>query len=124
VDERLAASPRRILVLGATSQIGFFVVPLLAQRGISVEALTRRPGSSYAAPHPSVHWHTYAPASLAASLESAGPFDAAVGLVPLPKLLPLLSDLAKVGVRRLLAFGTTSRFSKQDSADRGEQDHR
>jgi nucleoside-diphosphate-sugar epimerase len=108
-------------VLGATSQVGFFLVPLLARRGIEVAALTRKrdhPGSS---PGPDICWHTYSPQALSASLADAGRYDSAVCLAPLPRLLPMLSSLATLGVRRLVAFGTTSRFSKRASADPAEQ---
>jgi nucleoside-diphosphate-sugar epimerase len=116
-----AARLRSVLVLGATSQIGFFLLPLLAQRGIEVAALTRRPDLPRGCPQPGVRWHTYSTQALAASLAEAGRFDAAVCLAPLPGLLPLLDDLAGLGVRRLVAFGTTARFYKSASADPGER---
>ncbi len=71
---------RRILVLGATSQVGFFLIPLLAQRGMEVAALTRKrdhPGSSL---RPEIRWRTYSPQALSASLADAGRYDGAVCL--------------------------------------------
>jgi nucleoside-diphosphate-sugar epimerase len=112
---------RRILVLDATSQIGFFLIPMLAERGIGVGALTRKPDHPGGPSHPHVQWRTYSPTALAVSLADAGRFHAAVCLAPLPALLPLLCDLSKLGVRRLVAFGTTGRFHKGNSADRAEQ---
>jgi nucleoside-diphosphate-sugar epimerase len=114
---------RRMLVLGATSQVGFFLMPILARRGIEVKALTRRPDRAGDSSHPGVGWRTYSPEALAASLVDAGRFDAAICLAPLPELLPMLFDLARLGVRRVVAFGTTSRFSKHASADLAEQHH-
>ncbi len=108
-----------VLVLGATSQVGFFLLPLLAQHGIEVGALTR--GRDLPRPQPSVRWYSYSAQALAASLPDAGRFDAAVCLAPLPYLLPLLADLAALGVRRLVAFGTTACFYKSASSDPGEQ---
>jgi nucleoside-diphosphate-sugar epimerase len=110
-------------VLGATSQVGFFLIPKLVQRGIEVAALTRGTAPTAVSPCPGLAWRTYSPQALAVSLSGASRFDAAVCLAPLPALLPLLCDLARLGVRRLVAFGTTSRFYKSASADSNEQRH-
>lgn len=110
-------------MLGATSQVGFFLIPKLAQRGIEVAALTRGDARAAVGPCPGLGWHTYSPQALAASLSGASRFDAAVCLAPLPALLPVLRDLTRLGIRRLVAFGTTSRFYKSASADGNEQRH-
>ena len=113
---------RSVLILGATSQIGFFLVPMLAQRGIAVCALTRSRDLPRQCLHQDVRWHSYTSQALAASLADAGSFDAVVCLTPLPALLPLLSDLAALSVKRLVAFGTTARFYKNASSDPAELD--
>lgn len=110
-------------MLGATSQIGFFLIPKLAQRSIEVAALTRGQVRTGVCPNPGVQWRAYSAHALVASLANAGRFHAAVSLAPLPALLPLLCDLAKLGVRRLVAFGTTGLFYKSESTDRVEQDY-
>ncbi len=57
------------------------------------------------------------------ALKGAGSFGIAIVLAPLPSLLPLVPDLAGLGVRRILALGTTGRFYKGDSSDRREREH-
>ncbi len=85
--------------------------------------MTRKRAPARSSLHPRDSLAHLRAGGLAASLAALGRFDAAVCLAPLPAVLPLLLDLAKLGVRRLLAFGTTSRFSKHASADLAEQDN-
>jgi nucleoside-diphosphate-sugar epimerase len=50
------------------------------------------------------------------------PAPAAIHIAPLWHAPPLVEVLAARGLRRLIAFGSTSRFTKQRSADAGERD--
>jgi nucleoside-diphosphate-sugar epimerase len=114
---------RRALVFGATSQIGFFLLPRLAQYELEVTALTRSDVRRSEETPTGVSWRTYSTETLASSMDDIAPVPIAIFLTPLPWLPPLISELAKVGVRRLIAFGTTGRFYKSESADIAEQSY-
>jgi nucleoside-diphosphate-sugar epimerase len=99
-----------ILVLGATSLIGRYLTPLLGRRAIAV---SRRPP-----PEASGRW-------VAADLEAGPdlpPAATVVSLMPLWLLAPLLPRLVEGGMTRLVAFSSTSRFTKQASAEPAERE--
>lgn len=96
---------RRVGVLGASGLVGQCLLPMLKGEGWQVVGFSRRrmdaPIGGEAAPQPLPFW---------------------VSLVPihvLPAFAPLLE---RHGVRRIVALSSTSRFSKRDSADRGERE--
>jgi nucleoside-diphosphate-sugar epimerase len=104
-----------VLVTGATSQIGSFLLPRLVSEGFQVHAMSRKvPRDS----HPGVLWHL-------GDIESGDlpQVEAAflIHLAPLPLLPGLLPSLAASGMKRVIAFGSTSRFSKQNSSDGDER---
>ena len=111
---------RHAIVIGATSLVGDFLIPRLLAAGFEVHALSRRPAPS-GLPASGVTWVTQ---------DITGPLDpgrlpAATFLFHLAPLwlLPTLVPLAaKRGVRRIVAFGSTSRFTKEAAADAGERD--
>lgn len=106
-------------VFGATGQVGYFLVPQLVERGFKVFALTRKQVTCGEGDHPRLRWLTYTPMKLLALLgQNSG---AAIYLGPLPSVLPVLADLHRLGVWRLIAFGTTSGFYKRASADPDER---
>ena len=100
---------RRAIVTGATGLVGIFLLPRLAAAGWEVEALSRR--AAPARLPAGVRWHVR---DVAQGLGTARG-TLAVHAAPLWLLPPLLPALAAAGVVRLLAFGSTSRFSKQDA---------
>ena len=97
------------LVLGASSQIGYYLLPLLQAEGIEVLALSRRPARS--APT-DVRWLQGALPALPLALPplryvfSAGPLDALAAWLP---TAPLTPDA------RVLATSSMSAVSKQDA---------
>ena len=95
----------RVLVLGASSQIGWFLLPRLLRAGLQPVPVGRA-----ARPH--------AAGPAASSLPHA---RAAICLAPLDALPPLLPGLHHCGVQRLIAFSTTGRFYKTVSADDAER---
>ena len=105
---------RAAIVTGATGLVGHFLLPRLAAAGWDVNAVSRR-----AAPPRSpdrVRWHQHDVAGGIARLGTEGAtvvFHAAP-LWLLPSLVPALSAR---GITRVVAFGSTSRFTKQHSAD-------
>ncbi len=121
--ERSHSLSARILVLGATSQVAYFLLPLLARRGFQVVAVTR--GGQRARPNsqPGVIWRVHATGNLDDALNGERGLGIAVVLSPLPSLPPLVPDLARLGVRRIVALGTTGRFYKLASSDSREREH-
>ena len=107
--------PDAVVVVGATSLVGSSLLPRLLAAGRAVEALSRRPPEGPAG----ARWHAVDVAAGPAALPAAG---AAVHLAPLWLAPPLVAPLARGGVRRLIAFGSQSRFTKADSPDPREQE--
>lgn len=110
---------RRIIVTGATSIIGRFLLPRLLETGYEVHAISRKGGGDKSSKH-KLSWQL----ADIGHPEQLSRTNAAilVHLAPLwllPSLLPVLKPL---GVERIIAFGSTSVFSKADSADSGERE--
>lgn len=115
---------RSAIVTGATGLVGRHLMPLLVARGFTVQAVSREPGPQPARGGPSrgVRWV----AMDLARGESAGGWGA---IEPAPCLfhtapiwlLPGWLPRA-TGVRRLVAFSSTSRFTKQGSSSARERE--
>lgn len=103
-----------VLVLGATSLVGRFAVPKLAASGRPVAAVSRRPGP----PAASVDWVVADLAGDPAPLPSA---REVLSLSPIWLLPPVLEALHGRGMTRLVAFSSTSRFTKARSPDAEER---
>lgn len=106
------ASP--VLVLGATSLIGDFLLARLNAAGIEPMALSRRP------PSDDVCWvdADLADPDLADELP---PVATVFSLSPIWLLPQALPALKASGMTRLVAFSSTSRFTKQNSPDAAER---
>jgi len=109
-----------IIVTGASSQIGRFLLPRLAARGYQVHAISRHPPARPVGAKASITWHQLDINDRAASI--AIPAIALIHLAPLVTLPPLIAPLARLGVKQIIAFGSTSRFSKVNSKSRHEQE--
>jgi nucleoside-diphosphate-sugar epimerase len=105
---------RVMLVLGATSLVGRFALPRLVEAGWTVAALSRaeRP------PMDGVSWVRGDVHDAELSLPKAG---AALSLSPIWLLPAALPALRMAGVRRVIAFSSTSLFTKAASPDPGER---
>ena len=109
---------RRVMVSGATSQIGRFLLPKLAAAGTEVYALSRREGGAGhdGDKESAVHW-------LQADLvqpdmaETLPPAYALIHIASIQLLPALLPGLAAKGVRRVIAFSSTGRFGKARSTE-------
>jgi GT2 family glycosyltransferase/nucleoside-diphosphate-sugar epimerase len=110
-----------IIVAGASSQIGRFLIPRLRASGYRVHALSRQGVAATGVIEMFVTWHQvdieHSPQSV--SVEGAGTF---IHLAPLAALVPMLESLSKNGIRRIIAFSSTSRFTKLRSGDQGERE--
>ena len=114
----MKAHPRSILVVGAASQIGYHLLPRLGKAGWDVAATSRFPpprddrGAS---------WHRLDLRVATALPQSGLRPTSLISLAPLGKLPPLVGVLSEVGTLRVIAFSSTSRFTKADSADPEER---
>ena len=103
-----------VLVLGATSLIGGFLLPRLRAADIAAVALSRRPPAGEAG------WldADLADPDLADALPPAATVFALSPIWLLPQALPALRA---GGLTRLVAFSSTSRFSKAGSPEPAER---
>jgi nucleoside-diphosphate-sugar epimerase len=119
----LVSSPaeRSAIVAGATSLVGRPLVPLLLERGLRVQAISRRPpaGGSWAGPAPS-----WVALDLGATpwSDALEPATILVHMAPLWLLPDWLPRFEALGVRRLVAFGSTSRYTKAASPSAAERE--
>ncbi|HVY33515.1 MAG TPA: NAD-dependent epimerase/dehydratase family protein [Caulobacteraceae bacterium] len=106
-----------VLVLGATSLIGRFMLPLLEGLGVQTFALSRK---APVAPAGAVHWvqGSLDDPQLEARLPEAATVFSLSPIWILPAALPALKAR---GMVRLVAFSSTSLFTKAESDDEGER---
>jgi nucleoside-diphosphate-sugar epimerase len=103
----------RVLVLGATSLVGRYLVPRLAASGAEVAALSRDPPDA-----PGARWIRGDLTESGLALPRA---DVVFSLMPLWLLPPAVPRLVETGARRLVAFSSTSRFTKLASPEPAER---
>ncbi|MGA9853585.1 MAG: NAD-dependent epimerase/dehydratase family protein [Gammaproteobacteria bacterium] len=99
-----------ILVTGASSVVGRYLLPMLDAQHRPVIALSRRGHARQGA----VTW-LCCDISTGTLPPEAQAADTLIHLAPLPLLVPLLDRDALAGVRRIVAIGTTSIFTKASS---------
>jgi len=115
------STARRIVVTGAASQVGFFLLPRLAAAGVRVVAVSRRPEAEAVAAFGGAWAGRDAATWIRADLDQ--PLDAGwaegcdtwIHLGPLPLVSRVLDSGASPAVQRVIAFGSTSRFTKARS---------
>ncbi|MEY4194123.1 MAG: hypothetical protein RLZZ226_491 [Pseudomonadota bacterium] len=115
-------APPVIVVIGASSLIGDFLLPALLEAGFEIRAISRRDqhhATQWAYDPNRLSWH--APAAIQADAGWLAGASAAIHLAPLDVLPPMLPALAGAGIRRLIAFGSTSLLTRQNSADGRER---
>jgi len=109
--------PRRAIVVGATSLIGDFLRPRLRAAGFEVRAWSRRPP-----PEPAPEGLRWEKRDVSRELEAPPEADGLFHLAPLWLLPPLVEPLAARGLARIVAFSSTSRFTKQASTSGRERE--
>jgi nucleoside-diphosphate-sugar epimerase len=104
------------LVTGASSLVGTCLLERLRERGMAVRAFSRSPRAAT----PGVEWTAR---NIASGLGAPdGKARSLFHIAPLWLLPPLLEELPAWGVGRVVAFGSTSRFTKATSTSRRERD--
>jgi GT2 family glycosyltransferase/nucleoside-diphosphate-sugar epimerase len=121
VTGRRVPSRPGIILTGATSQIGYFLIPRLREAGYAVHAISRKPAPPNALSDDSATWHEIDIARDANALNKIDGATALIHLAPLATLPQLIDTAARMGIRRIVAFGSTSRYSKLTSANHHEQ---
>ncbi len=106
----------RALVTGATSLVGEYLLTRLVERGVGVHAVSRSRG----APLPGVTWERR---DITQGLGApGGPARYLFHIAPLWLLPGIMGELEAWGVERLIAFGSTSRFTKAASGSARERE--
>ena len=103
-------------MIGASSLVGGYLIPRLAAAGLAPLAVSRRP-----APPASPSEAQWARVDVTRQPSAIPAAATAVHIAPLWLAPPLLEALAARGLQRIIAFGSTSRFTKERSADAGER---
>ncbi|MDQ6976007.1 MAG: NAD(P)-dependent oxidoreductase [Mariprofundaceae bacterium] len=107
---------KKIIITGASSQIGDFLLPLLKQKQHEVLPLSRAKQQNIHATW--IQTDIAQPHTVCQQLPDA---DVLIHIAPLPLLPPLLSTIKEKGIKRLIVFGSTSMFGKQTSHSPKEQ---
>jgi nucleoside-diphosphate-sugar epimerase len=117
-----AAEERFAVLTGARGLVGRRLLPLLLERGVEVRAVSRAPAPE--GPSVGVHWVGLDLSRPPEAKDAAaiGPARLAFHAAPIWLLPAWISALADAGVRRLVAFSSTSRFTKERSRSRAERD--
>lgn len=108
---------RRVGVLGATSLVGEFLLPLLVRAGWRVTAFSRRHVDRMGQ---DIVWKQIAPSPQPSPARGEGVGNW-VCVAPIWVLPDYFDWLKASGARRVVALSSTSRFTKGDSSDRDEQ---
>ncbi|OUD15705.1 NAD-dependent epimerase/dehydratase family protein [Thioflexithrix psekupsensis] len=108
--------PKITLVAGASNQIGYFLLPRLLAAGQRVIALSRHamPSDPFPEAKKYSHWQ-WQVCDLARDTPQLSEAFGLIFAAPLPLLVPLLQRLENKNIVRVIAFSSTSRFSKIDS---------
>jgi nucleoside-diphosphate-sugar epimerase len=113
-----ASSPKdRVLVTGASSQVGVFLLPRLLEAGYAVRALSRQAG----APREVTEGLVWAHPDREAGAGADAPPRFLIAAGPMRPALQLLRRYP--GIEKAVVFSTTSVLSKRDSDDDAERAH-
>jgi uncharacterized protein YbjT (DUF2867 family) len=107
----------KIFLTGASSTIGSLLLPMLSQNGSLASALGRKPVPSLSGES----WHYLDLADTTADLGGIEA-DALIHTAAIWLLPDWLEKFSACGVRRLIAFSSTSRFTKRTSVSSYELD--
>lgn len=101
---------KKIIVAGGSNQIGFFLLPKLERTKTNWVSLSRNQ-------HVDEHWFQLDLSDVERCSLELPRAETWIHLGPLWLLTPLIEVLYQKGVRRIIAFSSTSVFVKQNSSD-------
>jgi len=107
-------------ITGGSSQIGTWLVPDLVSQGWSIHLISRgaRPQNDYG---PRARWHTFDLLNRESKLPDVNA-RVLFHTASISALLPWLKAFSQKGVTRVIAFSSTSRFTKVKSENAHEQE--
>lgn len=107
-----------VAVSGATSQIGRYMIPALLENGVRVIALTRRK-----MPKEIIDGLVWVTGEFQRGVEEAGTMGATalIHAAPIWVAANHMDVIADSGIRRVVAFSSTSRYTKIDSGNEKEK---
>lgn len=108
----LPQGAKRVVVIGATSLIGDYLLPILVNSGYDVHAISREP-PGYGAKS-GLTWHHLD--ITRDGLEVIKDADVLIHLAPLRYLTSVIEQLKDRCPKRVIGFGSTSLFTKRDSS--------
>lgn len=103
-----------IVVTGATSIVGRYLVPLLRDDGHDQVLISRAPPEGSGAGDRTT-WVRTGLEDVQWVSQVTAPVKTLIHLAPLPLLAPAVTALQRLGLQRIIAFGTTSRLTKAGS---------
>lgn len=109
---------RRVLLTGATSQVGLFTLRRLLNAGADVVAISRDEAPPFT--HARLQWMQGDLTTINTDL-AAIHADALVHCAPITLLPPLLKLLDNAGMQRIIAFTTTAAFTRIITGNRYER---
>lgn len=112
VPVRTRPGAQRVVVTGATSLIGDYLLPLLVGAGHEVHAISRRP-PDYGRSSGLIWHHADISREMPEVIRAA---DVLIHLAPLASLPGIMEAAGNACPRRVIGFGTTSLFTKAASA--------
>lgn len=104
----------RVVVFGASGQIGRFLLPRLTARAVTVQAISRHPRDAAAGV-------TWLHGALPEAVPALAPTDALISLGPLDAFVTWLERTPLAGAARVVAISSMSAAGKHASPDPGER---
>ncbi len=112
-------SERVVGIIGASSLVGDYLLPLCVQPGVGVVAWSR---TAAARRDPGIEWRLLNPSmGMGGRGAAVQPISDWIIVAPIWVIPEHLALLEACGARRIVALSSTSRFVKGDSSDPGEQ---
>lgn len=112
------AATKTVAVVGATSMVGRFLLPMLAEQGDGVIAFSRNPVSRAAGDSERIEWREL---HYLQEREVEGVIQDWIWLAPIQTLPEYLPAILEASAQRIIAVSTTSRFTKMNSSNEEER---
>jgi nucleoside-diphosphate-sugar epimerase len=121
IEEKFLMKHIPIIVSGATNQVGVFLLPRLTEAGFHIHALSRNDPTFENVVSAHLTWHRIDISKGWKGLDIQGALHL-IHLAPVWLLPDIVDDLFHLGIRRIVALSSTSRFSKLNSENLHERE--